>query len=111
MLSDGGLNLENLSPWPQINELRLVANSVKHAEGKSTEQLRKLRPDLFENPILKKDETLNWLVSSPNVYLPIGGEDVYLTIVDMDLYRNALLSFWNEFGDAICEHSNKHRHQ
>jgi hypothetical protein len=107
-LSDGGLNLENLSSWPQVDELRLVANSVKHAEGKSTERLSKLRPDLFENPILK-DEALNWLASSPNVYMPLGGEDVYLTIIDLDLYRSALLSFWDEFGDAICEQSDKHR--
>jgi hypothetical protein len=107
-LSEGGLDLENLSSWPRINELRLVANSVKHAEGKSTERLRKLRPDLFENPILK-DEASNWLASSPDIYMPLGGEDIYLTIDDLDLYRSSLLSFWNEFGSAICEHSDEHR--
>jgi hypothetical protein len=36
--------------WARIDELRLVANSVKHAEGPSAQQLRELRADLFQNP-------------------------------------------------------------
>lgn len=110
-LLEGGLILENLSSWQQIDELRLVANSVKHAEGKSTDSLRRLRPELFENPVIKKDEVTNWLASSPNVFMPLFGEDIYLTIADLDVYRAALLSFWNEFGDAICQHSDDQRYK
>ena len=44
------LYLEALPSWGVINELRLVANAVKHAEGSATRQLRTLRPELFSNP-------------------------------------------------------------
>jgi len=108
-LSDGGLKLDNLSSWQHVDELRLIANAVKHAEGKSTKNLRRLRPDLFENPILKEDESTSWLAFSHDVYMPLVGEDIFLTIADLDFYRNSLLSFWNEFGDVICEYSdNQH---
>jgi hypothetical protein len=45
-----GIDLASLPAWARIDELLLVANSVKHAEGPSAEQLRALRPDLFQNP-------------------------------------------------------------
>ena len=45
-----GIDLSSLEPWAKLRELRLVANSVKHAEGGSAKQLRELRPDLFQDP-------------------------------------------------------------
>ena len=33
-----------------MDELRLVANTVKHAEGISAEKLRNIRPQLFQHP-------------------------------------------------------------
>lgn len=44
------LDLRSLSEWPLIDELRLVANTAKHAEGKSSDDLRILRPELFCDP-------------------------------------------------------------
>jgi hypothetical protein len=41
------LDLKQLSGWPLIPELPLVANTAKHAEGKSSGELRSLRPELF----------------------------------------------------------------
>ena len=49
-LTNLGIDLSSLEPWAKLHELRLVANSVKHAEGVSAKQLRELRPDLFQNP-------------------------------------------------------------
>jgi len=43
-----GIDLSSLEPWAKIDELRLVASSVKHAEGGSARRLRELRPDLFQ---------------------------------------------------------------
>jgi hypothetical protein len=43
-----GIDLSSLEPWAKIDELRSVANSVKHAEGGSARRLRELRPDLFQ---------------------------------------------------------------
>jgi hypothetical protein len=39
-----GLDLSTLSSWPVLEELRLVANVVKHGEGGSAGRLRKIRP-------------------------------------------------------------------
>src|SRR5690242_11614023 len=47
------LDLSALASWNLVDELRLVANVVKHAEGKSAEQLRLRRADLFEHPALR----------------------------------------------------------
>ena len=44
------LDLENLHNWGRVDELRLVTNTVKHAEINQIDRLRKLRPDLFRNP-------------------------------------------------------------
>jgi hypothetical protein len=45
-----GIDLASLAAWAKIDELRSVANSVKHAEGGSARQLRQVRPDLFQSP-------------------------------------------------------------
>ena len=46
-----GLDVETLRNWDAVDELRLVANSVKHSEGRSMQQLRARRPEIFTNPI------------------------------------------------------------
>jgi|SRR5215472_13366004 len=51
-----GVDLRALNSWNSINELRLLANVVKHAEGNSSEELRELRPDLFAHPDLMLSE-------------------------------------------------------
>lgn len=105
-LRDGGLDIESLKSWPKVNELRFAANSVKHAEGTSSEELRKLRPDLFVDLSLK-DENLSWLASSTRVYLPLAGQDIYVTADDLEDYRSALVLFWEEFGNAVRQHSKR----
>lgn len=103
-LLDGGIDIKSLESWSKVNELRLVANSVKHAEGASSEQLRKLRQDLFVNPSLQ-DENLSLSASTPKVYLPLAGEDIYVTSDDLEDYRSAVVLFWEEFGNAMRLHS------
>src|SRR5438067_13444749 len=46
------VDLTQFPQWPVVNELRLVANTTKHAEGSSAQDLRLIRPELFQNPIL-----------------------------------------------------------
>jgi len=90
------IDVEQFSSWPSINEMRLVANTVKHAEGKSAFELRKINPDLFTNPILKKYE-----VGPPGnyrrLYSPLAGEDLYITVKDLKKYRDSIVKFWDEF--------------
>ena len=105
-LLDGGLKLESLESWSRVDELRLVANSVKHAEGTSSEKLRELRPHLFVDPSLQ-EENLSWLASSTSVYLPLAGQDIYVTADDLERYRSAIVDFWEEFGEAVRRHSER----
>lgn len=108
-LKVGKLDIENLASWPKIDELRLIANSVKHAQGASSEQLKKQRPDLFIHPELDNAPATSWLATSPTVELPLWGEDLYLTATDLESYRNAVVAFWEEFGNAIRKHSDARR--
>src|ERR1700674_2668882 len=50
------LDLMQFSSWSVIEELRLVANTTKHAEGSASKQLRTKRPELFVYPLLRKDD-------------------------------------------------------
>jgi hypothetical protein len=49
------LDLTQFSSWPVIEELRLVANTTKHAEGPSANQLRTKNPKLFQYPPLRNE--------------------------------------------------------
>ena len=96
------IDVEKFSSWQTINEMRLVANTVKHAEGKSAIDLRKIRPDLFRNPILEK--------FGPKLggnfrclYMPLAGEDLYLSIEDLKKYGEAITRFWDEMISAMYE--------
>ncbi|WP_027364123.1 hypothetical protein [Desulfotruncus alcoholivorax] len=41
-------DIESMKCWEKIKELRLLVNVIKHAEGKSADRLRKIRPDYFK---------------------------------------------------------------
>lgn len=105
-LLDVGIDIESLESWSKVNELRLLANSVKHAEGASSEQLKKLRPDLFVDPSLQ-DKNLSWLASATRVYLPLAGKDIYVASDDLENYRSGVVLFWEEFGNAVRQHSKR----
>lgn len=95
-LKDRGVDLEKLSAWSKLDELRLVANAVKHAEGDSAEKLRSVRPDLFEAPSLR-DLGLGGKLGRAPIFLPLVGEDLYVQEVDIRAYERAIKMFWEEF--------------
>jgi len=85
--SDEGIDLDRLEAWDTIDELRLVANVVKHAEGRSADELRQRNPRLFihSDPLLDKmlgerRRPGRWL------YQPLIGEDFYVGIDDYHRY-------------------------
>jgi hypothetical protein len=88
-----------LPSWPVLNELRLVANSVKHAEGGSADELRKLRPDLFQHPAVPSE--LQRILPPGPIHLPMMGEDLFVSPEDLQRYKDALANFWREFGAAL----------
>jgi len=101
-LSVAGLQIETLKSWAKIEELRVVANTIKHAEGTSADKLRQLRPDLFAHPQTRGTTGFDSLsMSRVRVYMPLAGEDIFLTVADLKAYCTTLLEFWEEFGAAI----------
>lgn len=99
-LKDYGIDIKNFDSWSKIyDELRLVANTVKHAEGSSSKKLRKKRPDLFENPQLLGFSGLS--VPTPKVFQPLVGDDLYMSLRDIKNYRDHLVQFWQELADAM----------
>lgn len=72
------LHFPYLKGWQAIEEIRLVANTVKHAEGVSAEKLRLYRPDLFCHPILRESDPTQATFPS-RVTMPLAGDDIYVT--------------------------------
>jgi len=96
------IDVEQFSTWQKLHEMRLVANAVKHAEGKSAGELRKIRPDLFKNPALEKYE-FKFGENFQHLYLPLAGEDLYLSLRDLKNYRDTISNFWNEMLYALYD--------
>lgn len=99
-LTSVGVDIEAFSTWARIEELRLLANVVKHAEGQSARELHAKRPDLFKAPGLP--DLGKWNLGRQRVYQPLLGEDVYVNIEDMRRFRDELIKFWDELGEAIA---------
>jgi len=95
------LDLTTLPEWDSIDELRLLANTVKHAEGNSAQQLRQRRPTLFQNPLLRHDplvshdSSLYWPIAQPLV-----GEDLFVTDTDLKRYVAASIRLF----EHVAEH-------
>ncbi|MGH7801216.1 MAG: hypothetical protein ACREOW_11430 [Thermodesulfobacteriota bacterium] len=69
------IDITTFSSWPRVDELRLVANTVKHADGKSAKELHSLRPNLFEHPLSQK-YNVPAATLAPQVFQPLVGEDL-----------------------------------
>lgn len=76
----------------KLEELDLVANVAKHAEGQSAERLRTLRPELLVPPSIRGDSTLASPVGPINRTLM--GEDLYVQPDHLRDYFDAVESFW-----------------
>lgn len=94
-----GIDITQFSSWQKVQELRLIANAVKHGEGGSAKELYTIRPELFVNPSVAKLSISKW-PSKPSVFQPLVGEDIYVSLEDIKIYREALIAFWEKLG---CE--------
>lgn len=97
------VGLDGFAAWNKIQELRLVSNVVKHADGPSCEKLKARRPDMFSDPNTRDiDELLGESsVELKAVFQPMFGEDFYLTIQDLKEYVEAVIVFWNEMANLL----------
>jgi len=103
------LDLRNLSAWPKINQLRLLANSVKHGEGKSAVELRTIRPDLFQNPHLSEFfRDFPEMNMAQLVRLPLAGEDIFVTAEVFSEFSEAANSWFAEIAEYFVAHKDEH---
>lgn len=93
-----GIPLTSVGRFDKIEELRLLANCIKHAAGSSCEKLARQRPDLFTNPEL--DKLFN-LPSTFKVSKPLMGDDIYVTVPAFNEYAGAIIQFWSDFWQAV----------
>jgi hypothetical protein len=99
LLERTGINIETVGNWLIFNELRLIANTVKHADGYSSKRLKEIKANLFYNPALAGSPTLK---SKPGPVLkPMFGEDLYVTLEDFSHYVETIKSFWLELANLI----------
>jgi hypothetical protein len=99
-LTAKGINLTALASYPAIAQLRLAANTVKHADGTSATALRQQRPDLFHHPIFHLPME-GRLAHHVPVYSPLLGDDVYITVASLVEWTTACCDFWDELGTAL----------
>lgn len=86
------LDLTQFPGWLGISELKDVANSAKHGEGKAARQLREKHRELFVYPSLRKNDPNTATVVSP-LSLPLGGDGLYVTGVEFLKYHKIVLDF------------------
>ena len=83
-----GIEASALPSYNKLDELRLLANVVKHGDGGSASKLRTLRPDLFEESSLP--------------LRPLIGDGVKLTENHFTEYKTVVESFWREVANALA---------
>lgn len=100
-----GVNLEAMPSWNTIDEMRLVANTVKHGEGGSARDLRAVNPALFTDPVYA--EFLRRGGVDPDdrmpapVAAPLSGEDCFITEQVLRGYAEGAETFFREVADEV----------
>lgn len=102
-LKSVGIDAQARPSFGTLDELRLVANVVKHGAGPSAKTLLDRRPHLFTHPDLRGGPSLRRLRSEtrPRVYRPAVGEDLYVTVTEFQTYADRLVAFWSELGATL----------
>jgi len=82
------IDIESFSSCPQIDELYLLCNVIKHGGGCSEKRLRKIKPTLF-----KQEDGTGYMKTFKTTLLE---ETLNINEMTLQNYREALLSFWDE---------------
>jgi len=87
--------------------MRLVANVVKHAEGRSAEDLRSIRPELLENPLARDLWPNEHTPFVEPVRMPLAGDDLYVTEELFRIYGEAANQFFADIATYFETHGNE----
>lgn len=98
-----GIDVTVSPQWSTLQELKLVANVAKHAEGRSENALRLLRIDLFGHPLLREPTYRDIPPGEMPTRTPLAGTDLYVTKGDFEQYVNVVNDFWLWFMDEVLK--------
>jgi hypothetical protein len=99
------VDLMGLPAWVLMDELRLVANSVKHGEGVSARELRAIRPELFRDPFEAmlfpnlRDEVVRPIV------VPLSADEFFVTEEFLKMYADGAETFLRQIGAYLRSES------
>lgn len=100
-LADQGVLIAKFPEWQVIEELRLVANVAKHADGPSADQLWALRPDLFLPEVLRHEIDSPLASFKTQVMTPMSGDDLFVSRGDLDTYFQSVETFCQRLADEL----------
>jgi hypothetical protein len=103
-----GLDLSTLRSWDAVNELRLVANAVKHSEGPAMRQLRARRPELFINPVFADVYQDMGPPPLEPVFAPLTGAGLFVTEDALRTYSQAAEAFFSEIAAYFMSRENEY---
>ena len=101
-LAECGVEYRSFSCAGKLHELRTAANAIKHAKGRSGDELAKLRPDLFRSPGEGDDAESSpaavWAQQWAQhlLYTPLAGDGLYVSERDLSEWCDAAIAFWEE---------------
>jgi hypothetical protein len=94
------VNLNSAPMWSKLDELRLVANVVKHAEGNSASKLRAVNDAHFKLPSVRGTD-LEKYFGDRMLGEPLTGEGIYVTKDDYDAFVAAVSDFWKWLAGVV----------
>jgi hypothetical protein len=98
-LKANGVDRTIFNQQTKLEELDLVANVAKHAEGRSADCLRALRQELFVHPSIREYPVLRSSVRRVNRTLM--GTDLFVQPEDLRAYFDAVEAFWKFVLDQL----------
>ena len=84
--------------WSAVHELHMVANVIKHGEGWSADELRKINPVLFDYP---GTHGLMAGLHHSAVAAPLAGGDLFVTEEDYVRYVDAVAALWTWLAEQL----------
>jgi hypothetical protein len=81
-----GLDIRKLREYAAVEQLQLLANTVKHGAGRSSSKLLKLRPEIFESYSECSPDKID-------LREPLAGEDLCVAPADLKAFCGAASAF------------------
>lgn len=99
-LKEFGIDLPAIKRSTGLEELELVANVVKHGDGRSADALRERKAIVLVPELLRGEASL---LSEPTGRIdgPLSGDGIYVSVSDFRRYAEIAVAFWREMATAV----------